>query len=283
MSYEVKDRVIVITGATGGLGRAAAEALRNKGAKLALLDLDKTAVETMAADFGDSELVAGWAADVRSMQSLQTAMDAIATHFGGIDVVIAGAGVGFSSSFEGTDPNDFDRIIDINLNGVWRTFRTALPYVKKRRGYLLAVSSMAAFIHSPLNAHYSASKAGVWAVCNSIRLELKHLGVDVGSLHPTFFPTPMLDDVLDDPLSTLVWNNHKGIWKQVTLEEVVDALVGCVECRREIVTVPSRNQIVANSPGFARKLVEKIGFDDERVVQAIKLSDRLKDNQNSSR
>ncbi|WP_416769314.1 SDR family NAD(P)-dependent oxidoreductase [Pseudomonas sp. RHF3.3-3] len=66
-----------------------------------------------------------------------------------------------------------DQVIDINLNGVARTFRAALSHVKARQGYLLAVSSMAAFVHSPLNTAYTASKAGVWALCDSLRLELR--------------------------------------------------------------------------------------------------------------
>jgi len=269
--HELNNRVIVITGATGGLGRAAALALRAKGARLALLDLDQSAVESLAAELGGPSVAAGWVANVRSMDSLTAAMDAAAKHFGGIDVVIAGAGIGIAGSLETMDPREFDRVIDINLNGVWRTFHAALPQVKARRGYLLAISSMAAFIHSPLNAHYTASKAGVWALCNSARLELKHEGVGVGSFHPTFFQTPMMDAVVDGPCSTLVWNKHQGIWQYVALQEVVDALVDCIEYRRETVTVPRRNSLVAKAPGLARQVIERIGFNDKRIEQAMKL------------
>lgn len=271
--HDLEGRVVVITGATGGLGRAAAEALKAKGAKLALFDLDPAAVDRMAAELGGPGIAAGWVANVRSMESLSAAMQAAAAHFGGIDVVIAGAGIGIPGSLETMDPRDFDRVIDINLNGVWRTFRAALPEVKKRKGYLLAISSMAAFIHSPLNVHYTASKAGVWALCNSARLELKHQGVGVGTFHPTFFKTPMMDALVDGPCSTLVWNNHQGVWQYVGLDEVIDALVDCVEYRRQTVTVPRRNAVIANAPGFARKLVERFGFRDDRVAQAMKLTD----------
>ena len=269
---ELKDHVIVITGATGGLGRAAATALRARGAKLALLDLDPEAVQAQARELGDLSVAAGWVADVRSMTSLNSAMAAVAAHFGGIDVVIAGAGIGIGigGALESMDPDAFDRVIDINLNGVWRSFRAALPEVKRRRGYLLAVSSMAAFIHSPLNVHYTASKAGVWAMCNSARLELRHGGVRVGSFHPTFFKTPMMDAVVDGPCSTLVWNQHRGIWQFVPLQEVVAALVDCIEYRRETVTVPRRNAWVANAPGLARKLIEGVGFKDRKVAEAMR-------------
>lgn len=269
--YELRDRVVAITGSTGGLGLAAAQALRAKGAKLALMDLDPAALAAQVMALGGPAVAFGQVTTVRSMESLSAAMEAAATHFGGIDVVIAGAGIGVPSAMETMDPREFDRAIDINLNGVWRAFRAALPQVKARRGYLLAISSMAAFIHSPLNAHYTASKAGVWALCDSARLELKHEGVAVGSLHPTFFKTPMMDAVIDGPCSTLVWKNHQGLWKFVSLQEVIDALVDCIEYRRETVTVPRRNSIVAKMPGVARLLVERIGFNDKDVARAMKL------------
>ena len=71
---------------------------------------------------------------------------------------------------------------------------------------------MAAFVHSPLNGPYVASKAGVWALCDATWLELRHHGVSVGSAHPTFFKTPMMDDVPDDPAgNTLLGGNEKGL------------------------------------------------------------------------
>lgn len=268
----LQDKVIVITGATGGLGRAAAQALREKGAKLALLDMDLDVVNKMAAELGDSSVVEGWSVDVCSLSSVEAAMAEAAQHFGGLDVVVAGAGVSSVVALEHIDMDNFARVIDINLNGVARTFRAALPYIKERQGYLLAISSMAAFVHSPLNAAYTASKAGVLAICNSLRIELKQYGVGVGTLHPTFFQTPLMEAIADGPSSTLVWNNHKGLWKFVSLEEVVSALVSSIEKRAEINTAPSSNNLVAKAPGLFRKLIERFGFDDKRVVEAVEKS-----------
>jgi NAD(P)-dependent dehydrogenase (short-subunit alcohol dehydrogenase family) len=132
---------------------------------------------------------------------------------------------------------------------------------------------MAAFVHSPLNTHYAASKAGVWAMCNSLRLEVKHLGVGVGSFHPTFFKTPMMYALVDNPCSMLVWNNHQGIWKFAELEEVVGSLIYTLENRRDMVTVPRQNAFIAGASGFLRPFIEKIGFDRKRVVKAVQLSE----------
>ncbi|HBP6832636.1 TPA: SDR family NAD(P)-dependent oxidoreductase [Pseudomonas aeruginosa] len=270
--HSLKNRVIAITGATGGLGRAAAQALRDKGARLALLDLDPASLTTMATSLGGPEVAAGWVVDVRSLESIEAALREATAHFGGIDVVVAGAGVSSVVALEHIDLSAFERAIDINLNGVARTFRAALPHVKPRQGYLLAISSMAAFVHSPLNTAYTASKAGVWALCDSLRLELRQYGVAVGSFHPTFFQTPMMEAVIDGPSSTLVWNHHQGVWKFVALEEVVITLVDCIERRSDMVTVPRRNSLVAKAPGLLRRLIERIGFDAGRVEEAVRLS-----------
>ncbi len=200
-NYDLEDRVVAITGSTGGLGSAVAKALVAKGAKLALFDLDGAATAAQAKALGDDRQARGWPVDVGSLASLETAMDETARHFGGIDVAIANAGIMAVESILTADPGRFERVVDVNLNGVWRTFRTALPHVQPREGYLMAISSMAAFVHSPMQAPYTASKAGVWAMCDSIRLELRHLGVGVGSVHPTvfFFATPMMDVIHTGP------------------------------------------------------------------------------------
>lgn len=270
--YQLKDRVIVITGSTGGLGQAAAQALHAKGAKLALLDLDLDTVKAQANALDSNDVVKGWAADVCSLENLENALAQVAQHFGKIDVVIANAGIGKPEAMQYIDPKTFERTIDINLVGVFRTFRAALPYVTTSRGYLLAVSSMAAFVHSPLNTHYTASKAGVWALCNSLRLELKHLGIGVGSLHPTFFQTPMMDAVQTDPAANALWKGNTGIWKYVPIEDVVAGLVNAIEQRRDMVIVPKANTLVARAPGLFRNLIELIGFSRKGLAQTMQIA-----------
>lgn len=272
-NYALKDRVVAITGGTGGLGMAVAKALRARGALIALLDLDGAVAGEKARVLGGTDVAAGWQADVCLLGSVETAMASAARHFGGIDVVIAGAGIGIVDSMASIDPRLFERHIDINLNGVFRTFRAALPYVQARKGYMMAISSMAAFVHGPLNGHYAASKAGVWALCDSVRLEVRHLGVGVGSVHPTFFKTPMMDAVQADPIGNKVWGgNEKGLWKMIELDEVVTRIVEGIERRRDMVIIPKRNSLVAWMPGILRRVVEAVGFKQTDIVESIRLA-----------
>lgn len=268
--YSLNGRTVLITGSTGGLGAAVAKALRARGAKLALLDIDGIAAQAQAAALGPLGVSCGWAADVRQLDSVETAVKAAASHFGGIDVVIANAGITSMAPLETHDPTLFERVIDINLTGVWRTFRAALPYIKESKGYLLGVSSMGAFVHSPLQGPYVASKAGVWALCDATRLEVRHYGIEVGSLHPTFFKTPMMDEVQADPAGYTLWGgNKKGFWKMIPLETVVDSVVAGIERRAKLIVPTKQNAMVARVPGLFRPIVERLGFGGNTIPDAI--------------
>ncbi|MDQ1181855.1 SDR family NAD(P)-dependent oxidoreductase [Rhodococcus sp. SORGH_AS_0301] len=274
--YNLAGRTVVITGSTGGLGSSLAVALRSRGANLALLDLDGDAADSQARRLGPAAVARGWAVDVTDLDSVESAVGAAAHHFGRVDVVIASAGIAAVQPLETMHPDLWERIIDVNLSGVWRTFKASLPHVVERRGYLLAVSSMAAFVHSPLNGPYVASKAGVWALCDATRLEVRHHGVGVGSMHPTFFQTPMMDAVQSDPVATTLWRgNRSGLFKMVPLNTVVDAAVVGIEKRSDIIVPSYSNAVAARVPGLIRPLIDRIGFRDNVIPQAIELASQV--------
>lgn len=271
--YNFHGRVVAITGSTGGLGAAVASALVAKGANVALFDIDRAALEAQVRALGDGAFA--YEMDVRSLDSINRAMSAAVQHFGGLDIIVANAGVDYVEPLISATPGKFERAIDINLTGVWRTFHAGLPHVMQSRGYLMAVSSMAAFVHSPLQAHYTASKAGVWAMCNSIRLEVRHLGVGVGSVHPTFFQTPMMEAIHSDKAGVKLWNgNHGGLWKMISLEDVVAGILRGIERRSDMVVLPKQNTLVAKAPGFFRSFVEALGFKQSDIKEAIALTVR---------
>jgi NAD(P)-dependent dehydrogenase (short-subunit alcohol dehydrogenase family) len=270
MKYDLADRTVAITGAAGGLGADLAKALRARGARIALLDLNPNAVCELADHLGGDSVARGWRADVRDFDNLDQVMTEVAAHFERLDVVVAGAGIGSAiGPITGMTHEEWERAIDVNLNGVWRTFKAALPHVAYQRGHLLAVASMASFIHSPLHAPYSASKAGVLALCNSLRPELRQFGVTVGSAHPSFFRSLMVDKVLDDPVARSVWHDFGGLFKLVPREIVVQAIVKGIERRAEQIVVPKRFAVTAKAPGLFRPSVERFIFSDSRVMQAI--------------
>ena len=272
-AWQLAGRTVLITGAGGGLGSNLAKALLDQGCDLALLDLDLPRVEDLARELGGPDRAHAWHADVCDLESLEAAFAAAETHFGRIDIVVANAGIELIESVADGDPARFERLIDINLTGVWRTYRTAIPYVQKHRGYLLGISSMAGFIHSPLQSGYTASKAGVWALSNSLRLEMRPHGVGVGTLHPTFFNTPMHEEMLKNPAGETLWGGHRREpFKMVERDDVIAAAVGAIQKRSLTVTVPAGNAVAALAPGLLRGVIGKIGFSDETILKATELA-----------
>jgi NAD(P)-dependent dehydrogenase (short-subunit alcohol dehydrogenase family) len=196
----VSGKVVFITGGAGGIGAEVARRLHVRGAKLVLTDLDEAQLNELATELGD-EWVLTMVADVRDLSAMHAAVDQAVERFGGIDTVMANAGIASYGSVLQVDPEAFRRLIDVNVLGVYHTVRAALPSVIDRRGYVLIVSSLAAYAAAPGLAPYNASKAAVEHFANALRLEVAHLGVDVGSAHMSWIDTPMVQDSKAD-LST---------------------------------------------------------------------------------
>jgi len=190
MTWDLRDRTVLITGAARGIGAESARQLRARGARLALAGLEPDLLERRAAELGGD--VAWFEVDVTDRDALDAAVAGTVERFGGIDVVIANAGVAPNGSVATIDPTVFERTIEVNLLGVWRTVRAALPHVVARRGYVLPIASLAAAVHPPLMSAYTASKAGVEAFADSLRAELAHTGTAVGCAYFGFIDTDMV-------------------------------------------------------------------------------------------
>lgn len=194
----VQDKVVFITGAGRGIGAEVARRLHNKGAKLVLTDLGEAELTSIAAELGGDGRVLTVVADVRDLNAMQAAADQAVQKFGGIDVVVANAGIASYGSLLTVDPEAAKRVIDVNLMGVFYTVRATLPSIIDRRGYVLIVSSLAAFAAAPGMVPYDMSKAGNELLAHALRLEVAHLGVSVGSAHMAWIDTAMVRDTKVD-------------------------------------------------------------------------------------
>ncbi|WP_431956481.1 SDR family oxidoreductase [Nocardia lijiangensis] len=191
-------KVVLITGGARGIGAEVARRLRAQGAYLVLIDVDPPPLRELAAELGGDEYVVAVPADVRDFAAIQAAVAQGVERFGGIDIVMANAGIASYGSVLAVDPAAFRRVIDVNLVGCFHTVRAALPSVIERRGYVLIVSSLAAYLAMPGMAAYDATKAGVEHFANALRLEVAHRGVDVGSAHMSWIDTPLVQESFND-------------------------------------------------------------------------------------
>lgn len=193
----VNGKVVLITGGANGIGEEVARRLHDKGAKLVLTDLDGDRLAQVAARLGNEGVLTA-VADVRDLAAMESAVAKGVERFGGIDIVMANAGIATYGSVLQVDPVAFQTLIDVNIVGVFHTVRAALPSVIDRRGYVLIVSSAAAYAASAGMAPYDASKAAVEHFANALRLEVAHQGVDVGSAHMLWIDTPMVQESKSD-------------------------------------------------------------------------------------
>jgi NAD(P)-dependent dehydrogenase (short-subunit alcohol dehydrogenase family) len=179
---------VLITGAARGIGAQTARLAAAGGARLSLVGLEPDRLRALA-----GELDAHWAeCDVTDQASLQAAVDAAATTLGGLDAVVANAGVAPMGTVALGRVEALAHTVEVNLTGVIRTASATLPHLAATRGYALLVSSVAAFAAIPGMAAYAAAKAGVEQFGHVLRQETAHLGVRVGTAHPAWVDTDMV-------------------------------------------------------------------------------------------
>ncbi|MDT5173853.1 MAG: hypothetical protein QOG37_1104 [Mycobacterium sp.] len=236
----VQDKVVFITGGGRGIGAEVARRLHNRGAKLVLTDLGEADLTSIAAELGGDGRVLTAVADVRDLPAMQEAANRAVEKFGGIDVVVANAGIASYGSILNIDPAAFKRVIDINLLGVFHTVRATLPAIIERRGYVLVVSSLAAFAAAPGMAPYDMSKAGNEHMTNSLRMEVAHLGVDVGSAHMSWIDTALVRDTKADlpAFATLLSSLPWPLNKTTSVNKCAAAFVAGIEGRKSHVYCP---------------------------------------------
>src|SRR3954452_9856677 len=196
-SHPLSGKTVFITGGASGIGAETARQAAAKGARLALVDVNGDAARELAGSLANA---IGITADVRDYDSLESAVQETVATYGGIDVCFANAGIEIAHTARGVPLVEMERLADINFTGVFRTVRAAMPAVIESRGYVLITASLAAILHAPPLSHYTASKAGVEAFGNAVRMEVRHKGVDLGVAYFAVIDTPMVGRAYEDPI-----------------------------------------------------------------------------------
>lgn len=198
-SYPVANRVALVTGAARGIGFETARCLHDRGASVVLVDLDEQATRDAARAVGQRTLA--FAADVTDRDAMQAAVAAAVERFGGLDVAVANAGIAPpTATMRVVDPDAFERTIEVDLLGVWRTTRAALPQIVERGGHVVVVASVYAFTNGAMNSAYAISKAGVEQLGRALRVELAHHGASASVAYFGFIDTRMVQDAFEDPV-----------------------------------------------------------------------------------
>jgi NAD(P)-dependent dehydrogenase (short-subunit alcohol dehydrogenase family) len=259
---------VLITGAARGIGAALAEKLASHGARLALVGLEPETMATVAERCGPDTFVAE--CDVSNDDNVTSAVDAAAEALGGLDVVVANAGIAAGGPVRSHHVRAWERVIEINLLGVMYTDRAALPHLERSRGYLLNIASTAAVLRGPGMSAYCAAKAGVEALSDCMRVEMTPYGVGVGVAYFLFLDTDMVrDGEREMPLLQKTKSEMPGpISKTYPLAPAIDEIAAAIAERRRRISYPRWFlKVLWMRQLFASKLVEKVGA--KRVAEGI--------------
>lgn len=261
MMHAIEGKVVLVTGPARGIGEATARKLASRGARVSLVGLEPARLAALAAELGEGH--AWFEADVTDSEALRRGVAGTVEALGGIDVVVANAGIGAHGTVASTPVEALVRVVDVNLSGVVRTVHAALPQVAERRGYLLLVSSAAALAAMPGLSTYAAAKAGVEFFGNALRLEVAHRGVAVGVAHPAWIDTDLVRDAARDlPSFEATRRALPGPFGSLTtVEACAEALVDGIERRRRQVFVPrSLGPFAAVRQIFSSRLMDRVAM-----------------------
>lgn len=197
--YNLKDKVVIVTGAGGGLGKAFAQAFANEGAKVAIVDINEEAAQQTSNEIQGSIAVK---ADVTSEESLKGMTQKVIDEFGRIDVLINNAaiyaGIQRKPFFELSE-KEWDLVMNVNLKGTWMASKAVFPFMKSQGGgKIINISSATVMSGSPQWSHYVASKGGVIGLTRSMAREIGDYNINVNNIAPGFTLTEASLSLMDN-------------------------------------------------------------------------------------
>jgi NAD(P)-dependent dehydrogenase (short-subunit alcohol dehydrogenase family) len=284
MKRDLLGRRLVVTGAARGIGEKVARLAAARGARVTLIGLEPDRLRDLTRELGPT---AFWReADVRDGTALRSAIDEAARMMGGIDLALANAGVVAYGTVRQTDEASFERVLDVNLNGVFRTLKYAAPHLERSRGHVLVVASALSFMPLAAMASYGASKAATELLALTYRQEVAHLGVTVGLVHPSWIDTDLVRGAEADLPSFQALRRRLPYPGNVTTsaDRAAAAIVDGLVRRRSRVYVPRAVAVAnwakaaLNSPlvwPWARRFAAKAVPTLEREVASLGRHDQL--------
>ncbi|WP_330181796.1 SDR family oxidoreductase [Nocardia sp. NBC_01503] len=273
--HRVAGQTVLITGAGQGIGHELAVLLHERGARVVLVDIDGHAVAAIAHRLGDRALAV--TADVTDREAMRQAVIRTVAHFGTLDVVVANAGVvPRPATLRIMDGADFDRVIDINLTGVFNTVRPALDHIVTAHGHVVVISSCAAFAPGMAGAPYMISKAAVEQLGRALRVELAPFGATAGIAYFGIVDTDMtratldrdelgrdLDDLLPWPLNV-----------RITAARAAEVIADGIERRAARTIAPLGWEPYALFRGLVNVVLDRALAADPRVHDLVRRAEQ---------
>jgi NAD(P)-dependent dehydrogenase (short-subunit alcohol dehydrogenase family) len=269
--FNLNGKVALVTGAARGIGYETARQMHQRGASVAVLDLDADEAREAAERIGERAI--GIGADVTDHGAMMAAVAETVERFGGLDVAVANAGIAQSRlmTTRAIGTEEWERVFEVDLLGVWRTCRAALPQIVERRGQLVLISSIYAFMNGMANSPYAVAKAGVESMGRTLRTELIPQGASATVGYFGWVDTKLVQDAFAQEDSNRL-NEFTPAWllKRITPEEAAGGLVDGIEERAPRVFVPKWWRYVSNMRGIVMPLLDRRMERDDRMASFLR-------------
>jgi NAD(P)-dependent dehydrogenase (short-subunit alcohol dehydrogenase family) len=269
--YDLNGKVALVTGAARGIGFETARQMHLRGASVAVLDLSAEEAREAAERIGPRAIGVG--ADVTDQNAMLAAVAEVVEKLGGLDVAVANAGIAQKqfATARGISGEEWERVFEVDLLGVWRTVRAALPQVVERRGQMVVISSVYAFANGMGNTPYAVAKAGVEALGRSLRVELAPHGASATVAYFGWVDTKLVQDAFDQEDSDRIRDlSPDFLLKRITPDEAGAGLVRGIEERAPRVFVPKWWRYVSAFRGLINPLLDRRMESDAKTQALIR-------------
>ena len=207
----VKDKVIIITGGAGGIGKETAKLLAKEGAKVVIFDINEDRLTEAKKEIEKYGIVKAIKADVTDFKSVSDAVNKIYEKFGKIDVLINNAGITRDGFLSKMDLEDWNKVIAVNLTGVFNTTKAVVPYMLERgKGNIISISSVVGVYGNIGQTNYAASKAGIIGMTKTWAKELGRKGIRANAVAPGFIKTEMTAKVPEKVINIMIEKTPLG-------------------------------------------------------------------------
>ncbi len=269
--YDLNGKVALVTGAARGIGFETARQMHLRGASVAVLDLSADEAREAAERIGARAI--GIGADVTDQNAMFAAVAETVEKLGGVDVAVANAGIAQKqfATARGISGEEWERVFEVDLLGVWRTARAALPQIVERRGQMVVVSSVYAFANGMGNTPYAVAKAGVEALGRSLRVELAPHGASATVAYFGWVDTKLVQDAFDQEDGGRIRElSPDFLLKRISPAEAGAGLVRGIEERAPRVFVPKWWRYVSAFRGLINPLLDRRMESDAKTAALIR-------------
>ncbi len=269
-AYDLNGKVALVTGAARGIGYETARQLHLRGASVTVLDIDAAEAREAAERIGPRAI--GLATDVTDHSAVMQSVAETVERFGGLDVVVANAGIAQKqmATVRGIGVEEWERVFEVDMLGVWRTVRAALPQVVERQGHIVVTSSVYAFVNGMLNSPYAVAKSGVESLGRSLRAELTPLGASASVAYFGWVDTKMVQDAVAANGDRMQQNLPEFLRKRITPDQAGAAVVRGIEGRAPRIFAPKWWRYVSAFRGLINPLLDGRMDSDRRVLATIR-------------